>query len=58
MYILCICFFLHNLWTSYIIRHPNLSTLIVPDEGYFNSETRRQDNIHQIKIHVIPLDIY
>jgi hypothetical protein len=42
----------------YIIRHPNFLTLIVPDEGYFNPETRRQDNIHQIKIHVIPLDIY
>jgi len=51
-------FFLHNLRTFNIIWHPNLSTLNVPDEGYFNPDTPRQDNAHQIKIHVIPLVIY
>ena len=39
-------------------KHPNLSTLNVPDEGYFNPETWRQDNVPQIKIHVIPLVMY
>jgi hypothetical protein len=40
--------------TFNIIRHSNLSTLNAPDEAYFNPETPRQDNAHQIKIHVIP----
>ena len=40
--------------TFNIIWHSNLSTLNVPDEAYFNPETPRQDNAHQIKIHVIP----
>jgi hypothetical protein len=47
-------FYLHNLRTSYIIRHPHFSTLNVPDEIYLNPETQRQDDVHQINIHVIP----